>query len=125
MVPHGMAVALTAPEAFRFTFDADPARHLRVADLLSARTPTDRPTDRPTGCPRCCSSLMRDIGIPERARRGRLRRGRRRPLVAGTMKQQRLLATAPRPVPRTTWPASCAARSPSGTDQQVGLAAGT
>ena len=34
MVPHGMAVALTAPEAFRFTFDADPARHLRAAALL-------------------------------------------------------------------------------------------
>src|SRR3954452_3374076 len=34
MVPHGMAVALTAPEAFRFTFEASPERHIRAAELL-------------------------------------------------------------------------------------------
>ncbi|MFL6114209.1 MAG: hydroxyacid-oxoacid transhydrogenase, partial [Catenulispora sp.] len=35
LVPHGMAVALTAPEAFRFTFPADPGRHVRAAELLA------------------------------------------------------------------------------------------
>src|SRR4051812_6324917 len=35
MVPHGMAVALTAPEAFRFTFESAPERHLRAASLLA------------------------------------------------------------------------------------------
>ena len=34
MVPHGMSVALTAPEAFRFTFDARPERHMQAAQLL-------------------------------------------------------------------------------------------
>ncbi|HNN48493.1 MAG TPA: hydroxyacid-oxoacid transhydrogenase, partial [Marmoricola sp.] len=34
MVPHGMAVSLTAPEAFRWTFEAAPQRHLRAAELL-------------------------------------------------------------------------------------------
>ncbi len=29
IVPHGVAVSLTAPEAFRWTFEADPGRHLR------------------------------------------------------------------------------------------------
>lgn len=35
MVPHGMAVSLTAPAAIRFGFDAAPDRHLRVAELLA------------------------------------------------------------------------------------------
>src|SRR5690349_8768965 len=42
MVPHGMAVCLTAPEAFRFTFDANPGRHVRAAELLGG---VDRPND--------------------------------------------------------------------------------
>ena len=43
MVPHGQSVSLTAPETFRFTFDADPGRHLRAAELLAtcAKTPTE------------------------------------------------------------------------------------
>ena len=37
MVPHGQSVSLTAPEAFRFSFDAAPQRHLRAAELLDPR----------------------------------------------------------------------------------------
>jgi hydroxyacid-oxoacid transhydrogenase len=33
IVPHGMAVSLTAPEAFRFTFEARPGRHVRIYEL--------------------------------------------------------------------------------------------
>src|SRR5215218_10196176 len=43
MVPHGMAVSLTAPEAFRFTFDASPERHRRAAQLLAPGA--DEPDD--------------------------------------------------------------------------------
>ena len=49
MVPHGMAVSLTAPEAFRFTFDAAPERHLRAAGLLGA----DHVDDGPDALPPC------------------------------------------------------------------------
>ena len=63
MVPHGMSVSLTAPEAFRFTFDAAPERHLRAAQLLAPDA--DRPDDPARQfLPAVLIELMRDIGIP-------------------------------------------------------------
>ena len=62
MVPHGMAVALTAPEAFRFTFGADPDRHVRAAELLAPGL--DRGGDPAEHLPAALLGLMRDIGIP-------------------------------------------------------------
>ncbi|GIH61204.1 iron-containing alcohol dehydrogenase [Microbispora siamensis] len=96
MVPHGMAVALTAPEAFRFTFEADPARHLRAAELLdpSAATP-DEPAEF---LPGVLTALMRDVGIPNGIGGVGYAEADVPALVEGAMKQQRLLTTSPRPV---------------------------
>ena len=47
MVPHGMAVSLTAPEAFRWTFEASPERHLRAAALLAPDHAHDGPDALP------------------------------------------------------------------------------
>jgi alcohol dehydrogenase class IV len=110
LVPHGMAVALTAPAAFRFTYAASPDRHLRAAELLAGpgagrsgpgagrsepgagrSEPGDRLSD-------VLVDLIRDIGLPNGIRAvGYLERDVDR-LVEGALKQQRLLATAPRPV---------------------------
>src|SRR5690348_12115424 len=49
MVPHGMAVSLTAPEAFRWTFEASPERHLRAASFLDPRHEYDGPGALPGG----------------------------------------------------------------------------
>lgn len=96
LVPHGMAVALTAPAAFGFTFEASPERHVRAARLLDpdAVMPAD-PADL---LPQVLTSVMRDVGIP--AGLAAVGFGARDldPLVEGAMKQQRLLATAPREV---------------------------
>jgi hydroxyacid-oxoacid transhydrogenase len=96
MVPHGMAVSLTAPEAFRFTFDAAPQRHLRAARLLAPDA--DVPDDASALLPDTLTALMRDIDLPGGV--GAVGFGEQDvgDLVAGALKQQRLLATAPREV---------------------------
>jgi hydroxyacid-oxoacid transhydrogenase len=96
MIPHGMSVALTAPEAFRFTFDASPDRHRAAARLLDPAA--EEPNDAAEYLPSVLTSLMRDIGIPDGIGAVGYDEGDIPDLVDGTMKQQRLLATAPKDV---------------------------
>lgn len=94
MIPHGMSVALTAPEAFRFTFDAGPERHVRAAALLD---PTmDRPSGDAEYLPLALLRLMKDIGIPNGIGAVGYTEADVPDLVEGTMKQQRLLTIAPK-----------------------------
>jgi alcohol dehydrogenase class IV len=94
MVPHGMAVSLTAPEAFRFTFEADPDRHVRAAELLAPGI--ERPDDLRDYLPTVLADLMRDIGIPNGLGAVGYGESDVSDLVRGTVQQQRLLSTAPR-----------------------------
>ncbi|SDC80389.1 Alcohol dehydrogenase, class IV [Geodermatophilus telluris] len=96
MVPHGMSVALTAPEAFRFTFEAAPERHLRAAALLAPNAGS--PDDAAEFLPTVLTDLMRDIDIPNGIGAVGFGEGDVPALVEGAMKQQRLLATCPRDV---------------------------
>ena len=94
MVPHGMAVSLTAPEAFRFTFDSAPERHLRAAELLAPGA--ERHDDAADLLPAVLIGLMRDIGIPAGLGAVGFGEGDVDDLVEGTLQQQRLLSMAPR-----------------------------
>jgi hydroxyacid-oxoacid transhydrogenase len=96
MVPHGMSVALTAPEAFRFTFDSSPERHLRAAELLAPGAA--RPPEDAEFLPAVLIDLMKDIDIPNGIAAVGFAAGDVPDLVDGTMKQQRLLATCPKAV---------------------------
>ncbi|MEO8851124.1 MAG: hydroxyacid-oxoacid transhydrogenase [Allobranchiibius sp.] len=96
MVPHGMSVAMTAPAAFAFTFDASPDRHLHAAELLAPGAPrTEDPADQ---LPSVLRSLMRAVGIPNGLAAIGYSSADFDDLVEGAMKQQRLLATAPKDV---------------------------
>src|SRR3954451_23849354 len=96
MVPHGMSVSLTAPEAFRFTFDASPDRHLRAASLLDPHASvTDDPAEF---LPSVLTALMRDIDLPNGIGAVGYGEGDVDDLVEGALKQQRLLAPAPKDV---------------------------
>jgi alcohol dehydrogenase class IV len=93
MVPHGHSVIVTAPAAFRFTYEAMPERHEHVAHLLGGNGATG-----PDALPDELRTLMRDIG----AARGIEELGYGEDdipeLVQGALKQQRLLVGAPREV---------------------------
>ncbi len=92
IVPHGMAVSLTAPAAFRFTFDAAPERHLRAARILDP----DASGDGPELLASVITALMRDIGIPNGLAEVGYGAADVDDLVIGATQQQRLLATAPK-----------------------------
>ncbi|NYE37038.1 alcohol dehydrogenase class IV [Nocardioides cavernae] len=86
IVPHGMAVVMTAPAAFAFLHDAAPERHRRAAELLGG-------TGEPL--PTVLRRLMRDVGLPSGLAELGFGAGDVDDLVEGALKQQRLLATAP------------------------------
>lgn len=92
IVPHGMAVSLTAPAAFALTFEAAPERHLRAAALLGGSG------TGPDALPQVLRSLMHDIAIPNGLAEVGYLDSDVDDLVEGALKQQRLLATAPREV---------------------------
>jgi alcohol dehydrogenase class IV len=96
MVPHGMSVSLTAPDAFRFTFEATPDRHVHAAQLLGPKS--EQPNDTRQWLPQVLSELMRDIEIPNGIAAVGYQSGDIPDLVEGTMAQQRLLVLSPKPV---------------------------
>lgn len=93
MVPHGMAVSLTAPEAFRWTFDAAPERHVRAARLLEPGAPE---SDGPDLLPAVLTRVMRDVGIPSGLAAVGFGGADVDALTEGALKQERLLTTAPK-----------------------------
>jgi hydroxyacid-oxoacid transhydrogenase len=97
-VPHGHSVIVTAPAAFRFTYEAMPDRHRRVAEWLAGE---ELPDAGPDTLPEVLRELMRDIGAP----RGIAELGYTEDdvpvLVEGARKQERLLVGCPREVTDT------------------------
>jgi hydroxyacid-oxoacid transhydrogenase len=90
-VPHGQSVIVTAPAAFRFTYDAAPERHERAAELL-----TGEPASGPDALPDALRELMRDVGAPSGIAELGYGEEDVPALVEGALKQQRLLVISPR-----------------------------
>ena len=88
LVPHGFAVAVTAPAAFRFIADDAPGRCATAARLLDGGDDLAASLER----------LMEDVGAPTRL--GELGYGDDdlAPLVSGAVDQRRLLVGAPKEV---------------------------
>jgi hydroxyacid-oxoacid transhydrogenase len=95
LTPHGYSVVVFAPAAFRHTFAADPAKHRRAAELLTGTTTDDDDAD---ALPRAFVDLMRDVGAPRGTAELGFGPDDVDDLVAGALKQQRLLAVAPKEI---------------------------
>lgn len=91
IVPHGMAVVMTAPAAFALTFEASPERHLHAAALLGGADVEAGPDLLPV----VLRGLMRDVGLPSGLAELGYGADDVDDLVGGALQQQRLLATAP------------------------------
>jgi hydroxyacid-oxoacid transhydrogenase len=94
-VPHGWSVIVTAPAAFRFTYDAMPERHREVAELLAGEK--IEKADENT-LSKILIQLMKDVGAPRGVRELGYSEDDIPDLVDGAMKQQRLLVGAPKEV---------------------------
>ena len=92
-VPHGHSVIVTAPAAFRFTYPAQPERHIRAAELLAGEPLADTGA---TTLPDVLTALMRDVGAPTGIAEFGYTEADVPELVEGALKQQRLLVLAPR-----------------------------
>jgi hydroxyacid-oxoacid transhydrogenase len=98
MVPHGQSVGVTAPATFRWTFAADPPRHLRAAELLGAEVSGVQGAAAADVLPRTLIELFSDVNMPDGVSAFGYGERDVDALVEGAMKQQRLLVGAPREV---------------------------
>jgi hydroxyacid-oxoacid transhydrogenase len=97
-VPHGHSVIVTAPAAFRFTYDAMPERHHHVAALLAGAVVDD---PGPDSLPTVLLELMKDVRAPSGLAEFGYTEQDIPELVTGALQQQRLLDVAPKPVEAT------------------------
>jgi len=97
IIPHGMAVILTAPAVFRFTAPACPERHLEAARLLGVDTTNAKKEDAGDMLANVVITLMKKTGMPNGLTAVGFTAEDVDKLVKGTLPQQRVLKLSPRP----------------------------
>jgi hydroxyacid-oxoacid transhydrogenase len=98
LIPHGMSVVLNAPAVFRWTAQADPARHLRMAEAMGADVGDAAPEDAGELLAQQVIGLMRATGMPNGLSAVGYTEADIDRLVAGTLPQHRVTKISPRPV---------------------------
>jgi len=98
LVPHGMAVVLNAPAAFRFMATSCPERYLQVAEALGADTSRTRLQDAGKVVADRVIDLMKRLHIPNGLSAIGYTRADIPRLVEGTLPQHRVIKLSPRPV---------------------------
>jgi hydroxyacid-oxoacid transhydrogenase len=97
IIPHGIAVVLNAPAAFRFTASANPELHLYAARLMGVDTSGAAPESAGELLAGAIVKLMRQAGMPNGLAAVGYGPADVAQLVAGTLPQHRVTKLSPRP----------------------------
>lgn len=97
LIPHGMAVVLNAPAAFRFTGPARPDRHLEAARLMGVDVEGCSPHEAGEVLARAVIELMKKTGMPNGLSAVGYSEADVPRLVEGTLPQHRVTKLCPRP----------------------------
>ncbi|PKN22775.1 MAG: alcohol dehydrogenase [Deltaproteobacteria bacterium HGW-Deltaproteobacteria-21] len=97
LIPHGMAVVLNAPAAFRFTGPARPDRHLEAARLMGVDVEGVRQEETGEVLARAVIDLMKKTGMPNGLSAVGYTEADVPRLVEGTLPQHRVTKLCPRP----------------------------
>jgi alcohol dehydrogenase class IV len=100
MAPHGIAVVINAPAAFRFTACANPARHLEAAAALGVDVSGIALADAGEALAAGFIAVMRETGLPSGIAALGYGEADLPALAQGAFAQQRPLVMAPRSVSR-------------------------
>lgn len=98
LVPHGFAVAVNAPAAFRFLAPTDPDRHGEAARLLAPSLGEVRDDEAGDALAEAMADLMRRIGAPNGISGVGYGPADVDDLVSGAAPQRRLLDNSPAPI---------------------------
>ena len=94
-VPHGLSVIVTAPAVFRFTYEVDPEKHIKAAELLKGG---DIKHPGSESLPNELIKLMKEVGTPSGIKELGYVKQDISKIIKGAMKQERLLSIAPKKV---------------------------
>jgi hydroxyacid-oxoacid transhydrogenase len=97
LVPHGLSVILCAPAVFRWTAEADPARHLDAARMMGADVHGVAPQEAGEVLASTITALMRKLELPSGLRAIGYGPEDIDALVRGTIPQHRVTKLSPRP----------------------------